>query len=417
MLRLLSILISCSLAFVFPAWSADMSVAPGADIQAALDQTRPGDTITLKAGVHAAKIEIKTNGTAGARITLKGEPGAVLSGKGVDGANMILLEGRSYWTIQGLEIRENKRVEDGSGIRLEGACKGIHLRNNRIHDIRGKDAMGITVYGSDAKSATEGLIIDGNEIYDCDPAKSEALTLNGNISDFAVTNNRVHDVNNIGIDFIAGEAWVNGSASSGTRNGVCRGNIVYRCRSNYGGGYAAGIYVDGGTNIILEKNIVTQCDLGIEVGAENKGAVTSGIVVRDNTIFYNDKAGLVFGGYERDVGRVRGSTFSGNTLYQNNRHRSNDEHNGELWIQWADGNTVSGNIIVAGEESPLVSADHGGLRNTLEGNTYFSSAGQDDACYMVGGEDATGLRAWQLATKQDGNSTFRPVTPSLPSVE
>jgi len=48
-------------------------------------------------------------------------------------------------------------------------------------------------------------VIDGNEVYDCDPAPSEALTLNGNVDGFQVTNNVVHDVNTIGIDAIGGE--------------------------------------------------------------------------------------------------------------------------------------------------------------------------------------------------------------------
>jgi hypothetical protein len=397
--------------------AADVTLSPGDKIQPALDQAAPGDTITLKPGVFVEKLKLKKSGTAAAKITLVGQPGAVLSGKGADGPNMILLENVNHWTIKGLEIRDNLRVKDGSGIRLEGGCKGVQIRNNRIHNIRGKDAMGITIYGSDPSTPTSDLVIDGNEVYDCDPARSEAVTLNGNITDFAVTNNRVHDVNNIGIDFIAGEAWVNGSAKSGTRNGVCRGNIVYRCRSNYGQGYAAGIYVDGAQNILIEKNIVTQCDLGMEVGAENKGTVTTGIVVKDNQIFNNDKAGLVFGGYEKDVGRVRGCSFTGNTLYQNDRHKDEDERNGELWIQWADGNTVTGNTIVTANESTLVSADHGGLSNTLDRNIYFCPLGIEEANFMVGGENVTGFSEWRRFMKQDLGSQFSAVTPALPKVE
>jgi hypothetical protein len=395
--------------------AAGTTAAPWRTIQHAVDSMKPGDITTAEPGTYSEKVQINHSGTAEAPITLKGKPGAILSGKEVDGANLIFIESRSHWVIEGFELRDNVRVKDGSGIRLEGACTHITLKNNRIHEIRGKDAMGITVYGTDPAKATAHLIIDGNEVYDCDPAKSEAITLNGNITDFEVTNNRVHDVNNIGIDFIAGEAWVNGNSKAGTRNGVCRGNIVYRCRSKYEDGYAAGIYVDGAQNILIEKNIVTQCDLGIEVGAENKGQVTTGITVKDNTIFHNDKAGLVFGGYEQTAGRVKNCTFSGNTLYRNDQHA--DDRNGEIWIQWASENKILSNIVVTGDEAPLVNMDSGGTQNTLDQNSYSSVLGMDGAPFMIGGEDVEGLSAWITATRQDRSSKFGSDNVKLPRVE
>ena len=62
--------------------------------------------------------------------------------------------------------------------------------------------MGITVYNNDKKTSRRQLIIDRCTLHDCEPAWSEALTLNGNIEQFQVTNNRVYNMNNIGIDFI-----------------------------------------------------------------------------------------------------------------------------------------------------------------------------------------------------------------------
>jgi hypothetical protein len=80
------------------------------------------------------------------------------------------------------------------------------LRNLLIHDIGGGGvsggAMAITVYNLDQKTSRRQLIIDNCTLYDCEPAWSEALTLNGNIEQFQVTNNRVYNINNIGIDFI-----------------------------------------------------------------------------------------------------------------------------------------------------------------------------------------------------------------------
>ncbi len=104
-----------------------------------------------------------------------------------------MIAGRSWIEVVGLELRNNLGVNDGSGVRVLGAGSHIELRQNRIHDIRGKNAMGITVFAT-APTPVSDLVIDGNEIYDCDPAPSETLTLNGNVDGFAVTNNIVHDV-------------------------------------------------------------------------------------------------------------------------------------------------------------------------------------------------------------------------------
>ena len=256
-------------------------------------------------------------------------------------------------------------------------------------------------------------MIQGNEVFDCDPATSEAIVLNGNVDGFHVSQNIVHDVNNIGIDFIGGEDWVNKNRSKVARNGVCSGNTVYRCRSSYGGGYAAGIYVDGGQNIVIENNSVTQCDMGIEIGAENRGTVTSGITVRKNTLYMNDKAGLVFGGYEKGAGRVKNCRFEGNIVYRNDQHRK--DQNGELWIQWAEDNVITGNVFWAGKESPIVTVDAGAGTNTMSDNQHYSDAGVEDAYYNWRDTDVDGFHAWKAASGQDRDSNFSQPQLKLPT--
>lgn len=377
---------------------------------------KAGDTLIIRAGEYRERLVIEASGSQEAGyITVQGEPGAVISGTGTTGRNLVLIENKSYVKIIGLELTNAKGVRDGSAIRVTGHGSHVELRNNRIHEIRGKDAMGITVYGTSPARPLEQIIIDGNEIYDCDPARSEALTLNGNVTDFEVTNNRVHDMNNIGIDFIGGEASICSDRTKVARNGLCKGNQVWRCRSNYEGGYAAGIYVDGGRDIRVEGNTVTQCDLGIEIGAENKGIVSSGITVRDNTVFHNDKAGIVFGGFERGAGRVQQCKILDNICYQNNRHKK--DQNGELWIQWASDNEVSGNTFVSDGGSPLVQVDEGGIiGNTLNGNRYYTPAGIGEAPFMWRDKDIEGFAAWQRASAQDSGSTFGAVEVALPAM-
>ena len=95
-------------------------------------------------------------------------------------------------------------------------------------------------------------------------------------------------------------------------------------------------------NIIIENNIVTGSDLGIEVGAENRGVVASGIIVRNNVVYKNEKSCLVFGGFDASAGRVRNSQFLHNTCYGNDTLATAF---GELWIQYAEDNAVRGNIF------------------------------------------------------------------------
>lgn len=392
--------------------AAGSITAPWHNIQDALDKLKPGDTLHIGPGLYREKLYVNVSGEPGKPITIQGAAGAVISGRGQEGENLIYLENRSHVRIIGLELKDNLECKDGSAIRIYGSGTGIEIRNNRIHEIRGKDAMGITVYGTDAKNPVSGLVIDGNQIFNCEPAPSEALTLNGNVKDFVVSNNVVQDCNNIGIDFIGGEEWMTKHPDAVTRDGVCKGNRVSRCRSNYEDGYAAGIYVDCGRNIVIEGNVVTQCDLGIEVGAENRGCIAFGITVRNNTIYHNDKAGIVFGGYEQKVGRVQKCKFTGNVCVENGRHKK--DQNGELWIQWASGNEVTGNTFVALPGTPLVNVDPGGVEgNLVNGNRYYTSTGED-AFFLWAGNDVEGFAQWQRASKMDGESKFGPVKVQLP---
>ncbi len=394
--------------------AAGTRAAPWHNIQDAIDKLKPGDTLHISPGVYREKLYINVSGEPDKPITIQGGPGVIISGRGIEGENIIYIEDKSHLRIIGLELRENLGCKDGSGIRVVGSGTDIELRDNRIHEIRGKDAMGITIYGTDAKRSISKLVIHGNHIFNCEPAPSEALTLNGNVQGFVVSNNVVHDCNNIGIDFIGGEDWISKHPEAVTRDGVCRGNRVARCRSNYEDGYAAGIYVDSGKNITIEDNYVTECDLGIEVGAENKGFTASGIIVRNNTIYHNDKAGIVFGGYEAKVGRVTESQFTGNTCYENGRHKK--DHNGELWIQWASGNQVTGNIFVSLPGRPLVNVEPGGQTgNVVDSNRYYTSAGAGEAEFLWGGHDVTGFAAWKATSGWDGKSSFGEVEVRLPT--
>ena len=384
--------------------NAGTQAAPWRTIQKAADAAVPGTTVLVAPGTYHEKVVVNVSGSeAEGFITFQADGHAIVSGEGVQGAHMFYLDGRSYVRIIGFDIRDNTSVNTGAGIWIDQSGHHLEIRENRIHEIRGNHAMGIAVYGSSAEAPISDLIIEANEIFDCEPGRSEALTLNGNVTRFRVSNNQVHDVNNIGIDFIGGEGTCPDSAQDAAREGVCVGNRVWNARSTYGEGYAAGIYVDGGRNIVVERNVVTECDLGIEIGAENVGVTASGIIVRNNMIYANDKVGIIFGGFNRRVGRVMDCQFLNNTCFKNDTLRTG---NGELAIQFAEGNTVRNNIFHCGPQNRLLASYTDSTNNWSDYNLWYSESGDRRASYVWRGNLFSGLDQFREASGQEAHSVF-----------
>lgn len=125
---------------------------------------------------------------------------------------------------------------------------------------------------SHAQNNLNHLVIDNNEVTNLKLGLSEAIAVNGNVDSFEVTNNKVHD-NNIGIVLIGHESISPVAALDQARHGIIRNNIVHYNSSfnntSYNEYSADGIYVDGGKEIIIEKNQNYENDLGIEVAFVN----------------------------------------------------------------------------------------------------------------------------------------------------
>ena len=371
-------------------------------IQDALDNAVPGDTIYVKEGTYKEKLEFYRGGSRGmGYIVLKNYENdkVVLDGRGIRDDSMVYINNQSYIVIQGFEIINNLNVRNGAAIMIEGHGSNIEIRNNKIHEMRGRQAMGITVYGT-SSTPYEYIIIDWNEIFNSEPKKTGAIHINGNVRNFKVINNSVHDVNSAGIDIIGGETWIKGYFP---QNGLCKNNVVYRARSKIRSDNFAGIHVAGARDITIEGNRIYDNNIGINIAAWKKGVDTTGIVVRQNIIYSNDNEGMSFGGYERRSGRVINSEFYNNVLYKNGVEMGGD---GELNGRFASNNVIANNIIFAGRQGIIYASWNGDDGNTFDNNCYYRQANSEKVPFFVNDTGFEDFREYRSSTSRDRNSIF-----------
>jgi hypothetical protein len=379
---------------------------PWRTIQKAANTAAAGDTVLVRGGVYNERVTFKKSGREGSYITFQNYPGetAILDGTNLtvpDANNALLfINSKNYLKIQGFELRNYKtavRYRVPVGIYILGTSHHIELRDNKIHDIEtnfsgrdGGDAHGIAVYGSPTTSSVNNIIIDGNELYNLKLGSSEALVLNGNVESWEVTNNKIHDVNNIGIDAIGLEQFrgnVSLRAADRARNGLIAGNQVYNIDTKGNPAYgddqsAACIYVDGGIDITIERNKAYNCNIGIEIASERRidqgGVPTENIRVRNNIVAKNTIAGIATGGYTRTRAGAKDVYIINNTLFEND---VNKDGNGELWFQYnLNGVTVKNNIFYTNSQNyingvPGASAKSGYTNIVFGNNLYYAPAG------------------------------------------
>ena len=394
--------------------------SPWKTIQYAVDNAAvtAGSTIFVRSGTYNEQVAFNKSGSdAGGYIILRnyGSEVPILDGAGTEHIGipaLITIDNQHHIFVCGFEIRNlvvTGRDDTPAGIYLWSAAHHIYLCGNNIHDIEngqlGGNAHGIACYGT-STSSQNNLWIEDNIVANCILGTSEALVLNGNVEIFTVKDNLVHDHDNIGIDFIGFEGT--GGGTDQARDGSCIRNTVYnidfsknRNFQSYGGSKNAdGIYVDGGTNIIIERNIVHNCNLGIEAASEHHGHTTDYITVRSNLIYNCDVGGLFFGGYDSSVGSAANCTFVNNTLYNNNI--DHEGWGGEIVMQWhCSNNVVKNNAIYATAGQMLIdNPDTGGSNNVYDYNVYYGAG----ATWLWKNVEYSTFAAYKAASGNDTHS-------------
>ena len=400
--------------------------SPWRTIQHAASTVPPGATVYVRAGVYGESVNITVSGSATAGpVTFQSYPGetAIVDGTGLspstsDVQGLFNIVNGSYIIIQGFEIRNYTTSNANAipaGIWVTGSGSNVQLLNNLVHDItttseKSGNAFGIAVYGS-SSSAIDSITISGNEVSNLRTGNSESVNVDGNVTNFKINNNKIHDNDNIGIDVIGFEGVAPSPSVDFARNGTIIANTIYNISAinNPGEGNqydADGIYVDGGSQVLIERNLVFNCDLNIEAASEHSGHVSSFITIRNNLVYHGNSVGISIGGYASNVGGSDHVTIVNNTLFENDTKNTGS---GEFQVQYyATNNVFDNNIVYATSQGLFINNYTNSEPNpvSVDYNIYFSSLSSTSADFLWNGTDHTGFGAYQSAAAQDSHSQY-----------
>lgn len=405
-------------------------VAPGASgdgtpdrpfgtIAEGLDALRPGDTLYLGGGIYRELVNIDVSGTPGALIKIRNLPGQrpIIDGSGIPTtpgwSPLVSIVDQSHVRVRGIELRDRVSTESNHvpiGILIAGSGHRIQLRHNEVHRIEARasgfrNGHGIAAYGTGDDALTD-VEIHGNHVHDLVLGTSEAVVMNGNVNGFEISSNHIHHVDNIGIDIIGGEGF-GPAGRDAARNGRVVDNHVHHvdARPNPVNGEpnASGIYVDGGRDLVIARNLIHDTNIGIAIGSEHLGRDSAAVTVRDNVIHHNHMGGIFVGGYAAGTGGAADCRIEHNTLVANDTLRS---YTGELVFRWhVDRCEVSANVLRASTQGLLV-ADFGNASDVSFAGNLHHTTGQ--RAWTWGGTFITTMRAWRSEVGASGSRFANP---------
>ncbi len=399
--------------------------SPWLTIQHGVNQLTPGDILNIKAGTYYEKIDIDVSGTAAAKITIKNfqNDEVIISGANSNNNTSIIWTDNAYLRIEGLHVTDSQK-NYSAGITLQGAAHHIDVVNNKVSKINfssdpnapvtsNTNAVPVSALGDAADpgngipDSVHHISFIGNEVFDNRTGYSENLTMGGNVSHFLMEGNIVHDNTNIGIDATGnyGESPV--SAYDHVRYGTIKNNTLYNNTSPYSP--AAGIYIDGGKNIIVENNLSYNNGYGGEIGCEENGETTN-IIFRNNVFYHNATAGMHFGGYDvNTTGIVTNSQIYNNTFYQND---TQNDANGELILTKSSNCKIFNNIFYINAQNVFLYAYRTQSNLVMDYNLVYSANGVATTIETTtdgennGGNAYVGLAAFYTATGYGAHSFF-----------
>ncbi|MFH0865009.1 MAG: T9SS type A sorting domain-containing protein [Bacteroidota bacterium] len=391
-------------------------------IQNAFDYATPGSTVYIRGGTYYENVYGNVSGTAGNPITFRNyqDEVVILDGTGTALNDMLYIEDQSNLIIENITV-QNKVVNYATGVTISctasASVSDITLHNLKISGINwtsngsaiptsndNSNPLLIIGAGTNQANAITNVVIDSCEVYSNITGFSESLSLDGNVDSFVVSNNRVHDNKNIGIDMAGNYQVSSNAAVDQARNGYCVNNTCYNNVSNYA--TSGGIYVDGGKNIIIERNTSYGNGWGIEIGSEENGS-TSGIIVRDNVIYNNKQAGLAIGGYNTaTTGQVLNSFVLNNTFLKDDYSNSGT---GEIYMTKMANCKIQNNVFYTNAQNILITRDNitPFSGNSINYNCWYTPNNNSNSITVAwAGSSYSTFSNYVAQTGMDANSVY-----------
>lgn len=284
---------------------------PWASIQKAADEAKAGDTVVLRDGTYVLTEPIRFTGAGreDAWITVRGAQGErpVLDASGiqsisVSGRGAVQVQGASYLRLMNVHVRESY----GAGFAVTGRntqhidliqCSSDHSYAPGIWLYQSQD---IRVLGCEVTRAND-LRMAGAAAAGRREAPHEALSIAG-VHRFEVAYCRVHKGYKEGID-----------CKEDSAHGKIHNNEVYDMPRQ-------GIYLDAwfGTleDVEVYENVVHDCEWGLAIACEGRGANMRNITIRNNVIYRNRASGIFMGMWGHDGPRENIRIYN-NTVVNN----------------------------------------------------------------------------------------------------
>lgn len=228
------------------------------------------------------------------------------------------------------------------------------------------------------------IYIINNTIFNCSVGYGEGITIDGNVAGFLIDSNTVYNITNPGIDAHGGSNIANQGIYK-ARNGKIRYNHVYGCMGTID--IAAGIYIDGASNCLVEGNTVHHNGVGISLGAEeNTTEVPGDDTIRNNVIYNNSIFGMIVGSNTSVAPyRIKNIEILHNTFFRNRTmepingvtagiNPSGAIFGGEISFQSVDNITIQGNNIHRRNDRLIWNIQGGGQKITnciFKYNNYY----------------------------------------------
>ncbi|HEX6522526.1 MAG TPA: right-handed parallel beta-helix repeat-containing protein [Streptosporangiaceae bacterium] len=275
-------------------------VSTASDLQSALANARPGETLVLAPGVYQGDFQATVSGTAAAPITLCGPRGAVLQGDSINSGYTFHLDHASYWRVEGFTVQGGQKgvMTDAashvliSGLYVHGTGdEAIHLRDFSSYDTVSHNLVrdtgllkaffgeGIYVgtahknwckYSGCQPDASDHDVITGNDVSN---TTAENIDIKEGTTGGTISGNHLDGT---GMDSSAATSWVNVKGNGWTVTGNSGVNSI-------GNGFSVHqVYSGWGLGNVFRGNQITVNGPGYGIYVQSQDLNT--LVACDNTV-------------------------------------------------------------------------------------------------------------------------------------